>query len=192
MILMTDPIIDLRFHGRGGQGAWTASILLARAAITEGKHAQSFPFFGPERSGAPVEAFARISNEEIELHSKVYEPDFVVVIDPTLLAQVPDTIVAGTDKKTKLIVNTREDGKAMAKTLGFQGEVWTLAATDLAREIIGRPIANTAMLGALVRATNLVKLESLFTEVVNQFGERIGERNATVIQRAHDEVERHA
>ena len=187
---MTERIIDLRFHGRGGQGAWTASILLARAAIKEGKHAQSFPFFGPERSGAPVEAFARISNEEIELHSKVYEPDYVVIIDPTLLAQVPDTIVAGTNRRTKLIVNTREDGKAVAKALGFQGEVWTIAATDLAREVIGRPIANTAMLGALIRATNLVTLESLFTEVTNQFGERIGERNVMVIKRAYDEVEK--
>lgn len=189
---MTEQIIDLRFHGRGGQGAWTASILLARAAIFEGKHAQSFPFFGPERSGAPVEAFARISTKEIELHSKVYEPDYVVVIDPSLLDQVPDTIVAGTNKHTKLIVNTREDGGTVAKKLGFKGEVWTLAATDMAREIIGRPIANTAMLGALIRATNLVKLDSLFTEVTNQFGGRIGERNATVIQRAHDEVKRHA
>ncbi len=189
---MTERIIDLRFHGRGGQGAWTASILLARAAIHEGKYAQSFPFFGPERSGAPVEAFARISSEEIELHSKVYEPDFVVVIDPTLLAQVPDTIIAGTNKTTKLIVNTREDGQKVAKTLGFKGEVWTLAATDLAREIIGRPIANTAMLGALIRVTNLVKLESLFTEVNRQFGDRIGERNVTVIKRAHGEVEKDA
>jgi 2-oxoacid:acceptor oxidoreductase gamma subunit (pyruvate/2-ketoisovalerate family) len=189
---MTERIVDLRFHGRGGQGAWTASILLARAAINEGKHAQSFPFFGPERSGAPVEAFARISNAEIELHSKVYEPDYVVVIDPSLLVQVPDTIIAGTNKKTKLIVNTREDGKTIAKNLGFKGEVWTLAATDLAREIIGRPIANTAMLGALIRATKLVKLESLFVEVNEQFGERIGERNAAVIQRAYDEVEKYA
>lgn len=189
---MTERIIDLRFHGRGGQGAWTASILLARAAIMEGKHAQSFPFFGPERSGAPVEAFARISNEEIELHSKVYEPDYVVVIDPTLLAQVPDTIVAGTNTKTKLIVNTREDAKTLAKKLGFKGEVWTLAATDLAREIIGRPIANTAMLGALIRATSLVKLDSLFKEVNEQFGDRIGGRNVTVIQRAYNEVQKHA
>ncbi|MFX1539506.1 MAG: 2-oxoacid:acceptor oxidoreductase family protein, partial [Promethearchaeota archaeon] len=136
--------------------------------------------------------FARISNEEIELHSKVYEPDFVVVIDSTLLAQLPDTIIAGTNKKTKLIVNTREKGQKVAKTLGFKGEVWTLAATDLAREIMGRPIANTAMLGALIRVTNLVKLESLFVEVNKQFGERIGERNVTVIKRAHDEVEKHA
>ncbi len=189
---MTTKIIDLRFHGRGGQGAWTASILLARAAIMEGNHAQSFPFFGPERSGAPVEAFARISNREIEIHSKVYNPDFVIVIDPTLLAQVPDTIIAGTNKKTKLIVNTREKGIIIAKRLGFKGEVWTIAATDLAKEFLGRPIANTAMLGALIRATNLVKLESLFTEVNKQFGERIGSRNITVIRRAHNEVEKNA
>ncbi len=189
---MAQQIIDLRIHGRGGQGAWTASILLARAAIAEGNHAQSFPFFGPERSGAPVEAFARISKKEIELHSKVYEPDYVVVIDPSLLAQVPDTIIAGTNKKTKLIVNTREEGNAITKRLGFKGEVWTVAATDLAREIIGRPIANTAMLGALVRVSKIIKLDSLFVEVLKQFGERIGERNVTVIQRAHDEVKKHA
>lgn len=189
---MTERIVDLRFHGRGGQGAWTASILLARAAITEGKHAQSFPFFGPERSGAPVEAFARISDQEIELHSKVYEPSFVVVIDPTLIVQVPDTITAGTGKNTKLIVNTRDDGGTIAKTLGFKGEVWTLAGTDIAKEVIGRPIANTAMLGALIRATNLVKLDSLFSEVKKQFGDRIGDRNVTAIKRAYDEVQKYA
>lgn len=188
---MTSNIIDVRFHGRGGQGAWTASILLARAAIKEGKHAQSFPFFGPERSGAPVESFSRISGKEIELHSKVYEPDFVVVIDPTLLLQVPNSIVAGTNKDTRLIVNSREDGGKIVKQLGFKGEVWTIPATDLAREILGRPIANTAMLGALIRVNRLVKIESLFTEVIANFGERIGKKNVAIIQQAHDEVQKY-
>jgi pyruvate ferredoxin oxidoreductase gamma subunit len=187
---MSSNIIDVRFHGRGGQGAWTASILLARAAINEGKHAQSFPFFGPERSGAPVESFARISTKEIELHSKVYEPDYVVVIDPSLLLQVPASIIAGTDTGTKLIVNSRENGGKISKQLEFKGEVWTIPATDMARDILGRPIANTAMLGALIRVAKLVKLENLFTEVMANFGERIGQKNVTIIQKAHDEVQK--
>jgi pyruvate ferredoxin oxidoreductase gamma subunit len=188
---MASRITDLRFHGRGGQGAWTASILLARAAIKEGKHVQSFPFFGPERSGAPVEAYARISDQEIELHSKVYTPDYVLVLDPTLLTQVPETIVEGTDKNTTLIVNTRQDGAPLAKQLGFQGDIWTIPATDLATQILGRPIANTAMLGALIRVSKLVSLDSLNAEVLAQLGERIGEKNLIVIKRAHDEVKHH-
>ncbi len=182
--------VEIRFHGRGGQGAWTASILLARAAIHEGKHAQSFPFFGPERSGAPVEAFARLSDKEIELHSRVYSPNYVVVLDPTLLNQVPDTIIDGTNKETKLVVNTRDEGGAIATQLGFRGEVWTLPATDIAIETLGRPISNTAMLGALVKITPLVKLESLYAEILQQFGERIGQKNIDVIKRAYDEVQK--
>ncbi len=182
---------EFRFHGRGGQGAWSASILLARAAIVEGKHAQSFPFFGPERSGAPVQSFARISDGEIELHSKVYEPDYVLVLDPSLLLQVPDSIKDGASKDTLLFVNTREDGGVVAKQLGFKGEVWTIAATELAMKVLGRPISNTAMLGALVRATNIIKLESLFTEVHSQFGERIGEKNVAVIKQAYDLVQKY-
>lgn len=184
-------IKEFRFHGRGGQGAWSASILLARAAIVEGKHAQSFPFFGPERSGAPVESFARISESEIELHSKVYEPDYILVLDPSLLLQVPDSIKDGASKDTILFVNTREDGGAVAKQLGFKAETWTLAATDLAMKALGRPISNTAMLGALVRATGIIKLDSLFNEVHRQFGERIGEKNVTLIKQAYEQVQKH-
>lgn len=184
-------IRDFRFHGRGGQGAWSASILLARAAIVEGKYAQSFPFFGPERSGAPVESFARISDNEIELHSKVYEPDYVLVLDPSLLLQVPDSIMDGVSKETVLFVNTREDGAAVVKQLGFKGQVWTIPATDLAMKTLGRPISNTAMLGALIRATDIIKLSSLYTEVKNQFGERVGEKNVTLIKQAFDQVQKY-
>jgi len=189
---MASHITEIRFHGRGGQGAWTASILLARAAIREGKHAQSFPFFGPERSGAPVESYARISSREIELHSKIYNPTHVVVLDPTLLISVPRSIVEGTTKETTLIANTREDGKTVAKKLGFKGQVWTIPATELAREILGRPISNTAMLGALIRAANIVKLETLIEEVHRTFGARLGEKNANLIRRAYQEVQKHA
>ncbi|MFX1474906.1 MAG: 2-oxoacid:acceptor oxidoreductase family protein [Promethearchaeota archaeon] len=188
---MAKQLLELRFHGRGGQGAWSASILLARSAIVEGKYAQSFPFFGPERSGAPVESFARISDGEIELHSKVYEPDYVLVLDPSLLLQVPDSIIDGVSKETLLFVNTREDGAAITKQLGFKGQVWTIPATDLAMKVLGRPISNTAMLGALIRATKIITLDSLFTEVQRQFGERIGEKNVTLIKQAFDQVEKH-
>ena len=141
---MTTKIYEVRFHGRGGQGAWTASLLLAQAGLNEEKNIQSFPAFGPERAGAPITAFTRISDEQIQIHSSVYEPDVVVVLDPTLLGPA---VADGIQKNTKLIVNTTKSAKDVLKTLELEGiETWTVDATTLAIDVLGRPITNLSLI----------------------------------------------
>jgi 2-oxoacid:acceptor oxidoreductase gamma subunit (pyruvate/2-ketoisovalerate family) len=181
-------LVEVRFHGRGGQGAWTASLLLAQAGLKERKYIQSFPTFGPERAGAPITAYTRISNEPIHLHSSVYEPDVVVVLDPTLLGPA---VVEGTNSETKLIINSGLEPVDVTESLGVKGvETWVLDATSLAMKVLGRPITNTAMLGAVVRATELVRLESLLAAVKDRFSGRIGELNRELIETAYKEAVR--
>jgi len=178
---------EIRWHGRGGQGAWTASELLARAAIQEGKYIQSFPEFGPERMGAPVNAFTRISDEVINLHCTIYAPDVVAVLDPTLLKTVP--VTEGLKKDGVLVINTRETPAQLAKQLNFpKQQLWTISATDIAVEILGRPITNTAMLGAIARAAELVSLKSIKEAVKERFPLKIAERNMEIVERAYNEV----
>ncbi|HUV35001.1 MAG TPA: 2-oxoacid:acceptor oxidoreductase family protein [Candidatus Desulfaltia sp.] len=183
---MTSKIYEARFHGRGGQGAWTASLLLAQAGLKEEKNIQSFPAFGPERAGAPITAFTRISDDKIQLHSSVYEPDVVVVLDPTLLGPA---VAEGIQKGTKLIVNTGESADAVRKKLGLKNvETWTVDATELAIKVLGRPITNTAMLGTIVKATGVVKLDSLLAVVKERFEGKISELNAELVKKAYEEA----
>jgi len=178
---------EFRWHGRGGQGAWTASELLARAAIHEGKYIQSFPEFGPERMGAPVKAYTRISDEPIRLHCAVYNPNLAAVMDPTLLVTVP--ITEGLGEKGILIVNSPKEPKAIKEELKMtEGIVWTVSATDIAMRILGRPITNTAMLGAVVRATEVVKMESIKKAVNTRFPGPLAEKNIGVIKEAYKEA----
>jgi len=181
-----EKLVEVRFHGRGGQGAWTASLLLAQAGLREEKYIQSFPAFGPERAGAPITAFTRISEEPIHLHSSVYEPDVVVVLDPTLLGP---SVGVGVKEDTKIIVNTDKATEELREILGVKGgEYYVLEATSLAMEILGRPITNTAMLGAVVKATGMVELNSMLEVANERFGGRIGELNMELIKRAYGEV----
>lgn len=183
---MTDGLIEVRFHGRGGQGAWTASLLLAQAGLREEMYIQSFPAFGPERAGAPITAFTRISDGPIFIHSSVYAPDIIVVLDPTLLGP---TVVQGVKPETKIVVNTNQSPKDLKESLGLEEmEAWTLDATSLALKVLGRPITNTAMLGVVVRATGLVKLDSLLEVVKERFPGRIGEMNLELVKTAHEEA----
>ena len=183
---MTTKIFEVRFHGRGGQGAWTASLLLAQAGLNEEKNIQSFPAFGPERAGAPITAFTRISDEQIQIHSNIYEPDVVVVLDPTLLGPA---VADGIQKDTKLIVNTDKTGGHVLGILGLDGvETWTVDATTLAIDVLGRPITNTAMLGSVVKATGVVKLDSMVEVVKARFDGKIGELNAELVRKAYEEV----
>jgi 2-oxoacid:acceptor oxidoreductase gamma subunit (pyruvate/2-ketoisovalerate family) len=183
---LTTKIYEARFHGRGGQGAWTASLLLAQAGLNEGKNIQSFPAFGPERAGAPITAFTRISDEKIQIHSSIYEPDVVVVLDPTLLGPA---VAEGVHKNTKLIVNTDKSVKEVLDVLGLEGiETWTVDATALAIKMLGRPITNTAMLGSVVKATGVVKLDSILQVVTERFEGKIGELNAELVKKAYEEV----
>jgi len=180
-------ILEVRWHGRGGQGAWTASELLARAAISEGKYIQSFPEFGPERMGAPVTAFTRISTEPIQMHCAVYNPDIVAVIDPTLLRAVP--IAEGLSEKGIVIVNSKDALAEIRKMLKVgKNEVWAVPATEIAIKILGMPIANTAMLGAVARVTKIVNLESIEKVVKERFRKDLAEKNFAVIKEAYEEV----
>jgi pyruvate ferredoxin oxidoreductase gamma subunit len=153
---LVQEILEFRWHGRGGQGAWTASEILARAAIAEGKYIQSFPEFGPERMGAPVTAFTRISNEPIQIHCAVYNPDVVAVLDPTLMRTVK--VADGLNRESgNIIVNSKDSPAEVEKILNaVKVKVWTVPATEISIKILGRPITNTAMLGAVARVTNVL------------------------------------
>lgn len=180
-------ILEVRWHGRGGQGAWTASELLARAAISEGKYIQSFPEFGPERMGAPVTAFTRISSEPIQLHCAVYSPDVVAVLDPTLMKSVPFT--EGIKEDGVIIINSKDSPAQIRKTLNTdKGKVWTTPATEIAIKILGMPITNTAMLGAVAHATNVVSLESVEKVIKERFKAGIAEKNFAVTKEAYKEA----
>jgi len=180
-------ILEVRWHGRGGQGAWTASELLARAAIHEGKFVQSFPEFGPERMGAPVTAFTRISTEPIQLHCAVYNPDVVAVLDPTLLKTVPFT--EGLIEEGKIIINSKDKPAEIRKMFNInKGRVWTVSATEIAIRFLGMPITNTAMLGAVACATGIVSLESVEKVVKERFRRDVAEKNFAVVKQAYEEA----
>ena len=178
-------MIEIRFHGRGGQGSVTSAELLALAAIGEGKYAQAFPSFGPERRGAPVVAFCRISEQPIRIRANIYEPDIVVVLDPTLLKIV--NVAAGL-KSSGIVVTTSKDSPEMVReTLGIKNRIAVVDAIKIAMEVLGLPITNTAMLGALIRAADLVKRESFIPPLKERFG-RIAERNIAAFERAYQDT----
>jgi 2-oxoacid:acceptor oxidoreductase gamma subunit (pyruvate/2-ketoisovalerate family) len=180
-------LLEFRWHGRGGQGAWTASELLARTALCEGKYIQSFPEFGPERMGAPVVAFTRISTEPIRIHCAVYEPDVVVVLDSTLLETVP--VASGIRKDGIFIINSADDPAKVRESLKTsKGQLWAVPATQIALMILGMPIMNTAMLGTVARATNIVELESIEKTVKGRFRSDLAEKNFAVIKEAYEEA----
>ncbi len=182
----TTQLTEIRWHGRGGQGGVTSAELLARAAIDEGKYAQAFPAFGPERRGAPVTAFDRIDSQEpIRVRAEIAEPDVVVVLDPTLLRVV--NVTSGLKNNGLLIINTR---KTLQDIEAEYGNKWQLAIVDalkIAREMLGVPIVNTTMLGALLRATGVVKLESLIEPLKQRF-DRLAERNINAMKKAFEET----
>jgi pyruvate ferredoxin oxidoreductase gamma subunit len=185
-MIATNQLTEIRWHGRGGQGAVTSAELLAKAAIDEGKYAQAFPSFGPERRGAPVLAFDRISNEEpIRVRVEITEPDVVVVLDPTLLGIV--NVTSGLKKQGTLVVNTRKTLPDMESELGGEWRLVIIDATRIARELLGVPIVNTTMLGALLKATGVVELESFLAPLRHRFG-RLAERNISAMQKAFDET----
>jgi 2-oxoacid:acceptor oxidoreductase gamma subunit (pyruvate/2-ketoisovalerate family) len=169
-------MIEVRWHGRGGQGAVTSVELLALAAIEEGKYAQGFPAFGPERRGAPVMAYNR---------SGIYQPDVVVVLDPSLMTLV--NVTDGLKPGGLLIVNTAKTEKEIRATLKYTGKLATVDATHIAREELGIPIANTTMLGAILKATGVLKFESLNAPIEERFG-RIAAKNKNALKRAYDSV----
>jgi len=183
-------MIEFRWHGRGGQGAWTASELLARTALDEGKYIQSFPEFGPERMGAPVTAFTRISTKPIRLHCAIYEPDVVIVLDNTLLKSVP--VTAGLDDEEDiLIINSPEEPAAIKESLKWtKGKVWTVPATEIAIKILGAPITNTALLGCVAKATGIVTLEGIEKTLKGRFRPDLAEKNFAIIKESYEEAKK--
>jgi len=176
-------LIEIRFHGRGGQGAVTSAELLAVAAISEGKYAQAFPSFGPERRGAPVVAYARVDDRPIRLRTNIYHPDVVVILDPGLLEVA--NVLEGLKEGGTVVINTNKS----AEELGIKGN-FKVAAVDadrIAREVLGRPITNTTMLGALLKAVEIVSPSSLIEPLNKRFG-RIASKNIEAFQKAYEET----
>ncbi|WP_039766083.1 2-oxoacid:acceptor oxidoreductase family protein [Caldicellulosiruptor sp. F32] len=148
-------MIEIRWHGRGGQGAKTASLLLAEAAFNTGKYVQGFPEYGPERMGAPITAYNRISDERITIHSNIYEPDYVVVVDETLIGSVD--VTKGLKKGGAIIVNTSKSPDEIKKLLGdFDGKVYTIDARKISRECLGKYFPNVPVLGAVIKVTGII------------------------------------
>jgi len=177
---------EIRIHGRGGQGSVTAAELIAVAAFEDGKWSQAFPYFGTERRGAPVTAFARISDRKIRVRSQVYEPDYVIVQDPSLLSVVD--VASGMKKDGLVLVNSEKDPSALK--LNTPARVKTIDATTLAIEIIGVPIVNTALLGAFAGATGQIRLESVNKAIKGRFPGKIGDKNVEAVKRAFELMSR--
>jgi pyruvate ferredoxin oxidoreductase gamma subunit len=178
-------MIEVRWHGRGGQGAVTSVELLAVAAIGVGKYAQGFPSFGPERRGAPVAAFSRIDDKKIKVRSGIYKPDVVVVLDSSLIGLV--NVTEGLKPNGILIVNTTKNPQELKKELSFSGTVATVDATGIARKEMGVPIANTTMIGALLKMIGIMDLDAMKEPVEHRFG-RIAQKNLVAMKRAYEEI----
>ncbi len=178
-------MIEIRFHGRGGQGAVTSAELLALAAIEEGMYAQAFPSFGPERRGAPVLAFCRISDQPIRIRANIYEPDIVVVLDASLLKIV--NVAAGLRTNGLLVTTSSDSSEKVREDLKIKNRIGLVDAVKIAREVLGLPITNTTMLGSLIKASGLVKKESFISPLKERFG-RIAEKNISAFERAYQET----
>jgi pyruvate ferredoxin oxidoreductase gamma subunit len=178
--------VEIRWHGRGGQGAVTSAELVAQAAILEDKYAQAFPSFSPERRGAPVMAFNRVNSEKpIRTRAEVDQPDVVIVLDSGLLSIVNPA--SGLKETGIIIVNTKKTSDEIRKELGIKQRVATVDATKIALETLGIPIVNTTMVGALVKTTDVIKLESMEAPLQKRFA-RLAERNIQAMKKAFEET----
>lgn len=175
---------EIRIHGRGGQGSVTAAEIIAVAGFEDKKYSQAFPAFGVERRGAPVMAFVRIADQPIRVRSQIYNPDYVLVQDVTLLDVVD--VAAGLKPDGKIIINTDRPKEKLKLTT--EAQVVTIDATKIAMEILGRPIVNTIMLGAFCGATGQVSLESMNAAVSERFKGELGRKNLAAIKEAYERV----
>jgi len=175
---------EIRIHARAGQGAITSAVLLAMAAFEEGKYALAFPHFGAERMGAPMNAFLRLSDKEIRVRSQISEPDYVIVIDATLMDGFD--VIGGLKPDGVAIINST--AKPEELNLNTKARVYTVPGTEIAMETIGRPLANTSLLGAFAAATGEVGIEAVMKSVRARFPGAIGERNAEAARRAYEYI----
>jgi pyruvate ferredoxin oxidoreductase gamma subunit len=179
-------LVEIRWHGRGGQGAVTTAEMLARAAIAEGKYAQAFPSFGPERRGAPVQAFNRVdAKEAVRIRADINEPDHVIVLDPGLLGKV--NVTAGLKKGGYVIVNTRKTPQEIKSEFKIDYPVATVNASKIARDVLGVNIVNTTMLGAVIKVTKVIDKQSIHEPINIRFG-RLGERNIKAMETGYEQV----
>ena len=170
-----DNIIEIRWHGRGGQGAKTASLLLADAAFNTGKYIQGFPEYGPERMGAPITAYNRISTSPIRIHSNIYEPDYVVVVDDSLLESVP--VTAGLKETGAIVINTTKDAAYLKSVLhGYKGKVYTVDAKKISEEALGKYFPNTPMLAAIVKVSGIMTEEEFINDMQGSFKHKFAKK----------------
>ena len=168
-------LIEIRWHGRGGQGAKTASLLLADAAFNTGKYIQGFPEYGPERMGAPITAYNRISDAPITIHSNIYEPDYVVLVDDTLLTSVP--VTAGLKKEGAIVINTTKSPEQLKGLLkGYEGAIYTIDARKISEEALGKYFPNTPMLAAIVKVAGVMTDEELLADMQNSFKHKFAKK----------------
>ena len=170
-----DNLIEIRWHGRGGQGAKTASLLLADAAFNTGKYIQGFPEYGPERMGAPITAYNRISDTPITIHSNIYEPDYVVVVDDSLLESVD--VTAGLKKTGAIVINTTKSGEYLKTVLkGYKGNIYTIDARKVSMETLGKYFPNTPMLDAIVKVSNIMSDEDFIKDMEGSFKHKFAKK----------------
>ena len=168
-------LIEIRWHGRGGQGAKTASLVLADAAFNTGKYIQGFPEYGPERMGAPITAYNRISDKPITIHSNIYEPDYVVVVDDTLLESVP--VTAGLKKEGAIVINTTKSPEYLKEKLnGYDGNIYTIDARKVSEETLGKYFPNTPMLAAIVKVTGIMSDEAFLEDMKGSFKHKFAKK----------------
>ena len=186
-------MVEIRWHGRGGQGAKTASLLLADAAFNTGKYVQGFPEYGPERMGAPITAYNRISDERCPVHSNIYEPDYVVVVDATLLSAVD--VTGGLKKEGAIIINSNKPPEDLRPLLeGYEGRVYTIDAGTISEEELGRNIPNTPMLGAVVKVSGIIPEDQFIADMEQSLQHKFASKanvidgNMRAIKRSLQEV----
>ncbi|UCB53570.1 MAG: pyruvate ferredoxin oxidoreductase subunit gamma [Candidatus Zixiibacteriota bacterium] len=173
---------EIRIHGRGGQGVVTAAELMAVAAFEDGKYAQAFPSFGSERMGAPVQSFVRIADHKVRSRSQIYEPDYLIVQDNTLIGAID--VLAGLKDDGMVLVDTEKQPEELG--LKTSAEVRTIPATKIALEMIGRAVQNTTLMGAFSGITGLISVDAIIKSVKERFPGEVGEKNARAIQKAYD------
>ena len=168
-------LIEIRWHGRGGQGAKTASLLLADAAFNTGKYIQGFPEYGPERMGAPITAYNRISNTPIRIHSNIYEPDYVVVVDDSLLEAVD--VTAGLKPDGAIVINTTKSGDELKPLLnGYSGDIYTIDARKISLETLGKYFPNTPMLAAIVKVSGVIEEKDFLADMEGSFKHKFAKK----------------
>lgn len=188
-----NKLVEIRWHGRGGQGAKTASLLLADAAFNTGKYIQGFPEYGPERMGAPITAYNRISDEKITIHSNIYEPDYVVVVDDTLLECVD--VTKGLKEEGAIVINTTKTPDEVRPLLkGYNGKVCTIDAKTISIETLGKYFPNTPMLAAIVKVSGIMEEQAFIDDMVESFKHKFAKKpevidgNMAALKRALNEI----